>query len=238
MEMKSFIQILVILGICFGIYKLARCISKKRNNRPLWRPKDESYLKDVLGRIYSAASLEHLQRLAAEEIKFYSRYRYLFRVAKEEKQQEIAQTTPAMSFEEKESRTRKRWFVSFFINCFIIGMMYLITMLYINTPPADAFYLWLSVIIGSVLIGLGMWWTYYCAYLKKGTFLLSMIAFGSPFQMVFSHMRDGDGLAVSLLTLITEIALFGFFWYSSFLLRKINSEVRARRQLAGLKQIM
>jgi len=237
MEIYSQIYVLIFLVVCFGIYKLLRRMSNKRNARPLWSPEDEEDLKDILSRIYSSVTLENLKDVFSEGVRGHPRYHDLFNVAMEEKKQQIAQNTPVSLFEIKESKTRKTWILSFCANYFIYWLSFVVAMFFIDSPTEGPLVRLAAIIPCTALIGIMMWVVYHCAYKKKGTGLLSWIVIMSPLQLISSFAKEGIDLSLWYFTAF-DLALFGFYWFSSRNLRRINYEVKARRQLASLKEIL
>lgn len=229
------LYILIFLLVCFGIYKL-RQMSIERNTRPLWNTEDEECLKDILSQIYSSVTLENLKDVFGGGVRRKPMYHDLFSVAMEEKKQQITQNSIS-SFEIKESNTRKTWILSFCGYFFLCWLLIILAVFFIDSPTEG-----LSARLGAIMIitpfiGIMMWVVYYCAYKKKGTGLLSWIVFMSPLQLLRSVAREGIDLSLWYFTVI-ELALFGFFWFSSLNLRKINYEVKTRRQLTALRELL
>lgn len=237
MEISSQIYILVFITFCFCFYKLLMRMSRKRNSKSLWHPEDENDLNDLLNRIYTSSDLESLRGLLAEGIRCHPRYHDLFKVAIDERHLQITKNSPVLSFEEKESKTRKTWVFSFYANYCIYWISFVVTIFLIDSPNEGPLVRLAAVIPCTVLIGIMMWIVYYCAYKKKGTGLLSWIVIMSPLQLISSFAKEGIDLSLWYLT-VFDLALFGFYWFSSFRLRRINYEVKARRQLDGLRKNM
>lgn len=236
MEISSQIYILVFIAICFCAYKLLMRMSRKRNSKPLWHSEDENDLNDLLSRIYSSVSLENLRGLLAEGVRCHPRYHDLFKVAIDERQQQI-KNTPVLSFEAKESKTRKTWIFSFYANYCIYWLSFVVTIFLIDSPSEGPLVRLAAIIPCTILIGIMMWIVYHCAYKKKGTGLLSWIVIMSPLQLISSFAKEGIDLSLWYFTAF-DLALFGFYWFSSLRLRRINYEVKARLQLEGLRKNM
>lgn len=243
MEIYILACVLVFLVVCFCLYKFVMRISKKRNAKPLWNPKDEENLSDILNRIYSSSDLENLQNIFIEGIRKYPKYHDLFKVAMEEREQQIAKYMPILSFEEKEHKTRKTWVLSFYAYSFICWLLAIAKSL-TGSPIKDPWEKLAVTIASTVLVGLITWIVYHCSYKKKGTRLLSWIVFISPLLLISSAAKE-----FPLLSLKGEIDLsiwffvafnftvFGFYWFSSSRLRKVNFELKAKQQLAGLRSV-
>src|SRR5215207_7784214 len=118
----TLIYILIFLVICFCIYKLLKRMSNKKI--PLWNPEDESDLVDILSHIYSSATLENLKSVFAEGVRRRPKHHDLFKIAMEEKQQQITQNHPILSFETRESKARKIWILSFCTYYFLFWLAF------------------------------------------------------------------------------------------------------------------
>lgn len=245
MEIHILAYVLVFLVVCFCLYKFVRRMNKRRNAKLLWNPKDEENLSDILNRIYSSSDLENLQNIFIEGIRKHPKYHNLFKVAMEEREQQIAKNTLILSFEAKESKTRKTWLLSFFTYHFIYWLSFMGAIFFIDSPIEDPWRRFGATIPGTVFVGLMILIAYHCAYKKKGTRLLSWIVFISPILVISSLLKEF--LLVSLkkeidlslwcLTAFFILAVFGFYWFSSSRLRKVNFELKAKQQLAGLRSV-
>lgn len=240
MEISSQIYVLVFLVICFGLYKILRRMSNKRNSKPLWYQEDEKDLNDILSRIYSSVTLENLKDLFAEGVRCRPRYHDLFKVAMEERHQQITQNIPVLSFEAKESKTRKRWMFAFCANYFLYWLSIVSTVFPIDSPNEEPLIGLAAIIPYTILTGIIAWIVYHCAYKKKGTGLLSWIVIMSPLLLIRDLAMGGfakEEMDISMwCAAACGFALFGFYWFSSLRLRRINYEVKARRQLDGLRK--
>ena len=230
--MEITIYILIFLVFCFGIYLILRVIRNKRKAKSLWNSEDEKDLKDILSRIYSADTVENLRSVFGEGVRCYPMYHDLFKIAMEERQQEITQNTHNSSFEIKEKKIRRTWVLAFFINCFI-ELSAVVTIFDIDPNIEEAFLKRITIISLTALLGIIIWVIYHCAYKKKGTGLLTFIVFFSPLQMINSFAKEGIDLSPLF---FLDLAWFGFYWFSTYRLRKVNYEVRARQQLFGLRK--
>ncbi len=231
-EFMGIICILILVGIGIAAY----IISKKRDARPLWQPEDEAYLKASLSRLYAIDRLDVLENITAEEIKAGPRYHDLLKAASNERQAELAQNlTP--SFEEKEKTTRKKWLVTFLSNYAFYWISCAFLMVFFGEASKKELAYRLGLFISLTLfIGMMMWVIYHCAYKKKGTRLLSWIVIVAPIQTVLSVAKEGFNPSTWYFTAF-DLILFGFFWFNSLHLRKINLEIKTRKQLAALKSL-
>jgi hypothetical protein len=192
-------------------------------------PMDENALKNILNRIYASANLENLSDLFGEGVRNYPKYHDLLNAAMEEKGQELTKDTSA-SFEVKENKVRKTWLIIFCVN-YILNWL---SFAYVTIRMDDLEKGLGALIAYTGMMGIMMGVVYYCAYHKKGTGLLTWILFISPLQILMNLAKEGIDLSLWYITAI-DLALFGLYWFSSFRLRKINCEVKARQQLADLK---
>ena len=235
MDYYNQIYIILFLILCFGIYKLYMRASRKRNARPMYLPEDETDLKDILSRIYSSANLENLQSIFAEGFRSLPRYHDLLNVAIEEKSREITQNTSTLSFEARESKTRKTWLLALFLTQSIKWLLGVISILFMDSPEEGPWTRLAAVISITVFISLIIWMFYHCAYKKKGTGLLLWMLFSIPGQTLTDYIKEGNTFSMWDLP---GLFLLGFFWISCLHLRRINCEAKARKQLTCLKAVM
>lgn len=228
-------KFILVLAFFFAAWMLLIFLSKKRKAKPLWNPADEEDLKNHLRQIYSTLTLENLNKLFTKAIRFYPKYHDLFRVAAEEKRQEFTQDSLNSSFEANERKVRKFWILSLYINYFILWL-FTVTSTLVDFEGESSEVKLMVILVSILLIGSIIGVIYHCAYKKKGTVLLTWIVFTSPLQILNFFAKEGIDLSLWYFTAL-DLAIFGFYWYNSFRLRKINYEVLAKKQLFHLKQI-
>lgn len=193
-----------------------RWYRKKRPENGLWRKLDEENLKSSLARIYAANDIDILQNTTKEVSTTYPKYQRLFRAASEERRAQLTQNTlQSESFETEERKVRKKWLLLFIGNYFLnwvwtTGLSF--------SRSNDEF--WINLIMASIFTCILLcvtWPIYHCAYKKKGTVLLTWILVFSPLLFIINLVNEQ---------------------VECICLRRINYQVKARKQLAGLNALM
>lgn len=209
---------------------------KQGNAKPLWHPSEKEDLQKILNRMDSSTTIESLNNEFVEAVKAYPKYQNLFKVAQQEKHQQIDNSI--LSFEGRERKTRKKWLWSFFLYYVIFFLLFAVGILISGSPQEEGFMPRLRPVIPIFAVfGVVMWFIYHCAYLKKGTLLISCIVFMVPTQMLLTFMREGIDLSQWYIE-VFSLVLVGYYWFNSLGLRRINYEIKARNQLYSLKETM
>jgi hypothetical protein len=228
-----FVAILIKIG--FDVYRFI----KKRNSRPLWDPLDEEGLRAILRSIYSSSNLENLKIAFGEGIKDLPKYHDLIKVAMEEKKQEINPNNSEVLFEIREKKIRKRWILSFFTFHLQYWLFFVVIAPILLLPTEDSTSIFIAIC--TSIIGILMCIVYYFAYEKKGTVVLNLILVVVPLMLInylakanVSHYQEEFGFTYWNVMGFSLLA-FGFYWFTSFRLCQVNKDVKALKQLAGLK---
>ena len=238
---SSFIPLFLVLfsiTLCLCMYALLRRIREKRNSRPLWLPEHEDDLKAALNRIYAATCVDILKSTVAEEIRCYPRYHNIFTAATDERYATIAQENASnSSFEIREAKARKMWLIAFSGNWLLSWIFFMLPICVIGFQAKSYQASFTLVFCFTALIGAAVWTTLHCAYLKKGTRLLTWLLIVSPLQMLISLQKELlDPSAWYLIPI--DIGVFAFYWICCFRLHKVNQEAKTIKKLTRFKELL